>query len=332
MKDIFKDKKILFFSASFFGYQTEICKSLSRLGAGVDFFDERPKNTFWTKAMIRIDKRIIKNKIEKYYQKIIENTSETEYDYVFFLKAEVITLKMLQHLKRRQPKAKFVLYMWDSIKNSGSVEELFPIFDKILSFDRMDVEKNSFLIFRPLFYLDEYKKIALKEVKEIYDITFIGTGHTDRYDLISKVKEFCNDNKLNGYFFMYLQDLKIFFARKIFQKKFRNAKQKDFSFAPLRKEEIIKIIQESKCVLDIERAVQCGLTMRTIEVLGARKKLITTNSDIMNYDLYNENNIYVIDRLNPQLSIDFINGKYQHIDEDIYEKYCINSWLHEVFQ
>jgi hypothetical protein len=329
---MFKGKKILFFSANFFGYQNEIKNSLVKLGADVDYYDERPKNTFWTKAFIRLDKRIVKKKIENYYSNIINKCIEQNYDYVFFLKAEGINFKMLNELKRAQSQAKFILFMWDSIKNSSKdIVEFFPLFDKILSFDRKDVEKHKNLIFRPLFFLDDYKEIA-KEKNDIkFDITFIGTGHTDRYALVSKIKQVCAENGLNGYFFVYLQDIKIFIIRKLFKKSYKNAKKNDFSFKPLKKEEIIETIKKSNCILDIQRVVQSGLTMRTLEVLGAEKKLITTNEDIINYDFYNENNILVINRENPKIPLSFIKGKYQIIDLNIYHKYHIDSWLEEVF-
>src|SRR5690606_27551417 len=114
----------------------EIKNKLIALGAEVDLFDERPKNTFWYKVFIRLDKRILNRRIEKYYSQIITSTSTKSYDYVFFLKAEVITLKMLNELRCKQPHAKFILYLWDSIKNCESVRELFASFDKIVSFDR----------------------------------------------------------------------------------------------------------------------------------------------------------------------------------------------------
>src|SRR5690606_20510985 len=121
------------------------------------------------------------------------------YDFVFFLKAEVITLNKLNELKYTQPNAKFILYLWDSIKNCESVTELFTSFDKIVSFDRKDVTNNSFMIFRPLFYLDDYVKISNSIKKPTYDITFIGTGHTDRFSLVMRIKEYCNQYNLKGY-------------------------------------------------------------------------------------------------------------------------------------
>lgn len=325
-------KKILFFSANFFGYHHEIKNKLEAMGAVVDFFDERPRNTFWTKALIRLDKRIMSRKIEKYYKDIIDQTSNKEYDYVFFLKAEVITLKMLRSLKARQSNALFILYMWDSIKNSSrDIEELFPAFDKILSFDRKDAQENDLLVFRPLFYLDDYEELGKTNVDPKYDISFVGTGHTDRYSLVTKIKKSCKTIGLRGFFFLYLQDPKVYLFRKLFQKSFRKAKFSDFAYTPLEKQKILDIILQSHCVLDIQRDVQTGLTMRCVEVLGAKRKLITTNKDVVNYDFYDPNNILVIDRNDPTITNDFIKSPFQEIDDKVYKNYSLFNWVSEIF-
>ena len=47
-----------------------------------------------------------------------------------------------------------------------------------------------------------------------------------------------------------------------------------------------EIVTNSKCVLDSAQANQNGLTIRVIEMLGAKKKIITTNEDVVNYDFY----------------------------------------------
>lgn len=188
---MFKGKKILFFSANFFGYQEEITSKLKSLGAEVHPYDERPKNSFLYKALIRLDKRLLKKRLDEYYGEIIQNSKSTDFDFVFFLKAEAITENKLKELRESQPKAKFILYMWDSIDNCPSVQKLFPLFDKIHSFDSTDVKANDCLSFRPLFYLDDYKNLKSLSNKE-FDISFIGTGHTDRYEIVTKVKRFCD--------------------------------------------------------------------------------------------------------------------------------------------
>lgn len=329
---MFKGKKILFFSANFFGYQHEIKNKLVELGAEFDFFDERPKNTFLYKALIRFNRRFVHRAIENYYRAIIEKTKAKEYDFVFFLKAEVITRKLLVELKDHQKNAKFILYLWDSVDHFPLVRKLFPEFDKILSFDKEDVKVHPDFHFRPLFYLDEYTQIPEKPVSHKYDIAFIGTAHLDRLPVLLKLKQFCRQNSVKSYFFIYLQDLKIYYLRKLFYKSFRQSRKSDFELTPLKKEEIKTIINTTNCVLDVEKTVQTGLTIRAIETLGARRKLITTNKTIKDYDFFNEKNIFIISRENPTIPLDFLKEDNCAIDPKIYAKYSLEHWLQDIFR
>jgi len=329
---MFKGKKILFFSANFFGYQYEIKNKLVELGAKVDFFDERPKNTFLYKSLIRFNRRFVRRTIERYYRAIIEKTKTTDYDFVFFLKAEAITLKVLKELQQNQKKARFILYMWDSIDHFPEVRKLFPVFDKILSFDKEDVAENSFLHFRPLFYIDTYKELPDKPKEHKNDIAFIGTAHLDRYPVLMKLRDYCKSNDIKNYFFIYLQDLKIYYIRKLLFKSFRKSKKSDFELIPLNKDQIKTIITNTMCVLDIEKKIQTGLTMRAIETLGARRKLITTNPSIKEYDFYDENNIFILDRKNPILNAEFMKKEYKKVNQDVYIKYSLEHWLIDIFK
>ena len=94
--------------------------------------------------------------------------------------------------------------------------------------------------------------------------------------------------------------------------------------------EISEIENSSGVVLDIQHPRQTGLTMRTIEMIRAEKKIITTNPDVSKYDFYNPNNILIIDRKNPKLDVSFFRTKYQPIPKSIYEKYSLNKWIDDV--
>jgi hypothetical protein len=71
--------------------------------------------------------------------------------------------------------------------------------------------------------------------------------------------------------------------------------------------------------------------MRTFEVLGKEKKLITTNKNIEDYDFYHTSNILVIDRLNPAVDKNFIDVDYQRLPLNIYYKYSIDGLLKDIF-
>ena len=89
----------------------------------------------------------------------------------------------------------------------------------------------------------------------------------------------------------------------------------------------------SFAIFDIEHPLQRGLTIRSIEALGAGKKLITTNKSIVEEDFYNPKNIYILDRESLlEIPLSFFDSPFQPIAEDIYYKYSISGWIDEIFQ
>ena len=117
---------------------------------------------------------------------------------------------------------------------------------------------------------------------------------------------------------------------KITKKEFKNTVKNNFTFNKIDSSEIAEIINQTRTVLDIQHPKQTGLTMRTIEMLGMNKKLITTNADIKEYDFYNPNNILVIDRKNIVNYRGILSTPYQKVSEEIYEKYSLKNWIYDV--
>ena len=58
----------------------------------------------------------------------------------------------------------------------------------------------------------------------------------------------------------------------------------------------------------------------------------STNKDIENYDFYNRSNIFIINRNNPKINVDFFGKEYKNLTDDIYKKYSINQWLKTIFK
>jgi hypothetical protein len=72
--------------------------------------------------------------------------------------------------------------------------------------------------------------------------------------------------------------------------------------------------------------------MRTIETLGAGKKIVTTNREIKHYDIYRENNVCIIERENPVIDPAFVNSNYEELQSSITEKYSIGGWVTQIFK
>jgi hypothetical protein len=155
--------------------------------------------------------------------------------------------------------------------------------------------------------------------------------HSDRYKVVKQVEVIAKQAGLRTYFYFYSPSKILFFFQKLLKKEFKNIEKHDVSFIPLSKSNVLDIIKKSKTIIDIQHPSQSGLTMRTLEMLGAKRKLITTNKHIEEYDFYDKNNVLVIDRNQTDINMDFLKSKFQNIDENIYYKYSLNSWLSHIF-
>lgn len=320
-------KSVLFFCPTFFNYEKEIQGALERLGADVVWFDDRPSNNVYSKALIRINKNFLKNKINNYYDSILEKLAGKKLDYLFFVNPESISLESLSRLKKAFPEAKCILYMWDSFKNRKQNLELLPLFTSKFTFDPHDAEKYD-LKLRALFYTGAYRN---KEAGNIeFDFLFVGTAHSDRYIFVKKLIAAANIKNAKLYF--YLSSKLLFAFKKIFDKSFSQVKYSDVSFKSLGHHDIADLMCRSKVVLDINHPNQIGLTMRTLETLGVQRKLVTTNKDILKYDLYNEANILLIDREAPELNTAFFDVPFQPSAPELLFKYSIDGWISNIFE
>ena len=107
-------KRVLFIAPMFFGYEKLIKDELEAKGARVDYFNDRPDNTFLTKSLVRIDRRLLSGKTNRYYDDIICSTRDESYDYILIVRGEAISQQRLRKLRQAQPHARLYLYLWDS--------------------------------------------------------------------------------------------------------------------------------------------------------------------------------------------------------------------------
>jgi hypothetical protein len=330
LKGKLKNKSILFFSVQTFNLEKEIIKKLEEFGAKVHYYDERPANNNFTKGIIRLKRSLYQHRIDKYYKDILENSKSELYDFLFVNRGEVVPAFFLEELKIIQPQCEFVFYTWDSFANHTHPTTILKYFDRKFTFDPVDAVKYN-INFRPLFYLDSYKDIKIHESLNKYDLLFLGTAHSDRYRIGNFIVNWCNNNSFTTFCYYYMHGKLVYLYKKIFDKTFQEFDFKKLSFKSLTSNQILELYKTSNVILDINHPGQKGLTMRTFESIGARKKMITTNKEIKKYPFYDANNIFVIDRNDIKLELDFFQKKYKEINPELYEKASIEGWLKCVF-
>lgn len=324
------NKNILFISPKFFNYEKEIVNKLREFGANVHYIDDRFDNGFLVKALLRlgIGKIILQSKIVNYFLGELGESKFNRIDYVFALTPEAFSEKVIAIFRNKLPDAVFILYMWDSFKNRTNTPLLLEYFDFKYSFDLKD-SKNYNLNYLPLFYIDCYTSFIKKQYYQ-YDVSFIGTAHSDRIAIAKKIVKQLGTDKY--FFYFYFQSKILYYYNKIVNKHFKNVSKRDISFVSIDKLLLNHVVENSKVVIDIQHFDQEGLTMRTFEMLGAKKKLITTNKNVALHDFYNPNNIYILDRKKLEIEPNFLDSDYMDLPKEIYEKYSLHSWIKTIFK
>ena len=324
-----QDKNVLLICQKFFSYHNDIINALKKMGANVDFFDERPSNNAVTKAILRINKAFLASKIRRYYKSILKDIQSNEYDYILIIKPEGIPKSVISILRKLNPKAKVVIMLWDAIANNTAAGEKLKLADETFSFDPKDCEKYN-MKFRPLFYNEKYSDIAKTNTKAQIDLLFVGTVHSDRYMLLKNIEKKFIKKGYKVYYYMYLPSKILYYIKKVVLKQFRGSNIKEFKFKSISQDEVLSLLSKSNAVIDIQHPNQIGLTMRTIEMLGANKKIITTNSSVKKYDFYDNRNIQVVGRDMKGIDMEFFKTDYVRVPNNIKQRYSIESWLLEL--
>jgi hypothetical protein len=329
--------KVLFIAPKFFGYEQEIKRELELLGCDVDWFDDRPSSTPIVKALIRFKPELIASYSDAYFDQIIKRTKDTSYDAIFIIKGEAISKARLDALKAQQTKARFLYYTWDSLKNFKNGLEKLHSFDKVFSFDSDDCITYPFVQHLPLFYIKAYENVGTLAVthseEPSIDFLFLGSIHSDRYSVIQKIWSAAHQTQPNIklYDHFFYQSKWVFTLRNFFDPQFRNIPWDAVKWNSLNKDETLALIANSRIIVDVHHPGQKGLTMRTVESLGAQKKLITTNESIKDYDFFLPENILIVDRHLPIIPLEFLKSPFKTLPPDIYRKYSLTSWLQEIF-
>lgn len=321
-------KKILYIGLDYFGYPAEIKNEMEKAGGSVRFFPIYPSGNK-IKIISRISERMKNAEINKYYSSLFND--KNDYDYVFFITVHRISLNLMSHLKNKFKSAKFILYNWDSLKTHDYLPYI-SYFDRVLSFDREDCTKHNNIEYLPLFFTPHYESLrnaALQKTNKP-KLVFIGCCYNlRRYYLVMETESLCK--KLNIDFFHYLYINRLGYLRICLENK-KILNPKFFKFKKLSLDEITNQFNTASCIIDLPNNYQNGITMRVIESLGAHKKIITTNRNILNEPIYNAKTISVIDCNEISIDIDFIKNNVLADDFSGVDKYSLRNWISTIFK
>lgn len=314
------NNKILFIGPEFYNYHHEIILELERRGKQVDFYSEMNQSVLYRIAN-KLSKTCTKNLEDRHINAILDSIDKDMYGAVFIIRGGYFTPVSMLRLKKLLPKAKFIMYQWDSVEQNNYLP-LVPYFDHVQTFDMKDAEKYD-LSYLPLFYTSQYQQLAKKQRKKKYDLVFFGAYHSNRLDIVKQISaEF---EKQNLIFKSHLYITKLALLRLLVKRVITFKDIRFFKTFSASSDQIIKTYNETVAVLDVELSIQNGLTIRTFEVLGANLKLVTTNNNIKKESFFDAQQVLVINRNNIKIPVEFFQQAITKNNR--YNQFHISNWL-----
>lgn len=299
---------------------------LRRQGAFVIEYDERPSQNPLIKAIVRVFKKRIPSFFNLYIKKIVFLNKKHEFDYVLVLRGEAFNEGSIRILRKSYPRSKIVLYVWD-VLDSIKLQDVIPFFDKAFSFDPDDARLTSNLKFRPTFFLPQFKRITKREKRDI-DILFIGTLHSNRYEVINTLKLFFRTKGISFFSYLYVPS-RIALLKNLFIERIK-VNIRHVHFDPISLSQTLALIERSKCILDLNYTGQKSLSMRAFEAMASKTKYITTNEEVKKYDFFNGNNILIVSLDKLSITKEFLDSPFEEVPPNVLEKYSVKQLVYDL--
>lgn len=317
--------RILLMAPTFFGYRDRVRDELSRLGHDVECVDDRPSESVSFKSLAKISYRLIDGQIAKYAMSLREKVAAGDYDLLLFMggMSFCFTRDQFSSIKSAS-NARFVAYLWDAFNNCERFGASRDLFDDIYSFEPSDCERYG-LKLRPLFFSGAYDGLPLvPDGGFTYDACFIGSVHQpSKFEAISSICDNFESRGLRVFRFFFMPSKSAAALRRLTNPAYRGV---EFSFESLPAEKVAQIYARSKAIIDSPQAGQRGLTMRTLETIGAHRKLITANPDAVLYDFASKGDVAVW-RGEGSVPPDFFETPYRVLPDEVYRGYSIETFV-----
>ena len=320
---------VLLVSPLTFSYHLSISETLRSMGYNVTWWDDRASSSTCYKLALRLFPTYTVRWSERDFLTKLHQLDPTSISHVLVIKGEGLSQRVVLEMRNTLASASMGLYLWDGTENVKGVFNILPSFDSVATFDPLDAETFGW-VYRPLFW----RKIPIDKngfQLKLFDWCFVGTIHSDRHRVIHRLRQ-GGGEKVKNFVFAYFQSPLILFLRCFFDWTLWKAPKGTLSTKPMSAIEIAQKMECSKAVLDVEHPRQRGFTMRTIETLLAGKKLITTNKHILKSNLYHPSRVYILDRLNPEISDDFLEKPFVDFEEAVENYYSCEGWARELLK
>ncbi|MBU0755773.1 MAG: hypothetical protein KJ645_11580 [Planctomycetes bacterium] len=317
--------KILLIAPRFYEYiplAADAAREVCRCGADILYESEPPnfrsfivRKTFGAGYANRRASESLEKKISK--------LDRDAYRAILVLRGRFMTPHCIAILRRRFRDARCILYSWDSLRNNKNLLNTYHLYDRAFTFDLDDSAAVPGLVLVHQPYWLPKRVLAASFPPPVFDLYSCAAFHRDRLTTIRKVTGLLRSQGLTLYNHLYIERFK-FYHYKYFKR--LPMSRAEFKFSPLPMEEHLRKTQSARAVLDLCSRRQTGATMRMMDALALKKKVITTNPLVKSMPFYQKENIRFIDKNDPEIDESFIRSGFQAM-AGFLEKYSLQTWI-----
>lgn len=214
----------------------------------------------------------------------------------------------VKSLAEKYPLKRIIIWYWNPVSRCFNPKDLKYDNVEFWSFDKADCKKYG-LKYNSTFY---FKNIKVKEIdiNKVYDIIFLGLDK-GRKKLLDELEVEINKQNIKTYFHIH-PGVGVSNPEKI-------------KMLPYL--EYLHLVTKSKAIFDFLQVNQMGLTLRSMESVFFKKKLITNDENIVHEKFYNKNNIFILGKDDFNKLSTFITSPYQDLDVNILAYYDFENWI-----
>lgn len=222
-------------------------------------------------------------------------------------------VELIRWIKKKVPEKRVIFWYWNPVVNSIPVDKAKQSGAELWSFDPKDCKKYG-LRYNSQYYMRENLLGPDEEKKEPRDVFYVGKDK-DRAETLYRLKQVFDENGIT---------FNIHLVQYNKQESCRYFEYKEL----LKYHEVLQNIAASKAIIDLVSEEQSGLTIRPIEALLYKKKLITDMKGISAFKIYNPNNVFILGVDNMEDLPAFIRSPFDEKDYDsLCDFYLMEAWL-----
>ena len=223
------------------------------------------------------------------------------------LHASELTNHLPEYIHHIKPDMRIIYWYWNPVNRHTLPKMVTDSNVEIWTFDKGDQHKYN-MKYNIQYYSNHDYIVDSERSKLKYDVFFIGHDK-GRKSYIENLKKK-----------MEKQGLKCFFCI---------IPDRSNKYIPY--DVVKKYVSMSKAVLEINQDGQDGYTLRTLESLFMKKKLITNNASLINANFYFKDNIYILNRDVEYDIKHFLEIPYNHKADYFIDKYTVDAWFNNFF-